>query len=155
MRGTKWVWRGSQWLLHPSLPFFLTALAKPQGEPPLFLCPMVLWSRREEGKDMPVTNPRGVWLELPHPASQTGHSGLIPTSPKFPWRAAGEPKPPRCLQSHQLHFPPRPFNAAELLEVLGNTFSKGFGWSLEDMESTGGKQAQAGRDDTGDQTATQ
>lgn len=147
-------WRGSQWSLHPALPFLLAALAKPQGEPPLFLCPMALCSTGEEGKDKPVTNPRGVWLDLPHPASQKGHNRLVPTSPKFPWKAAGEPKPLRCLHSHQLHLPLRPFNAAELLQVLGNTFSKGFGWLLEEMESTGGREAQAGRDDAGDQAAT-
>lgn len=72
---------------------------------------------------------------------------------KFPWKAAGEPKPPRCLHPHQLHLPLRRFNAAELLEVLGNIFSKGFGRCLEEMASTVEK-AQAGRDDAGDQTAT-
>lgn len=90
-----------------------------------------------------MTNQRGAWLDLPHPASQKGHNGLVHLS-QIPLEGCWEePKPPRYLHSHQLHLPLRPFNDAQLLQVLDNTFSKEFGWSLEEVESPGGKEAQA------------
>lgn len=85
-----------------SLPAFPShRFGKTTGGTPTLLCPRALWSREEDNKDKPGTNPKGAWLDLPHPASQKGYNGLVPTSPKFPWEAAGEPKSPRCLHSHR------------------------------------------------------
>lgn len=78
-----------------SLPAFPShCFGKTTGGTPTLLCPRALWSREEDDKDKPGTNPKGAWLDLPptlHPRKVT--MAWYPPLPNSPGRLLESPNP--------------------------------------------------------------